>query len=219
MSARIWLVVAALCGAIAIGAALAGHWPLLALTKPLTTILIIGCAWQQAGLPKRRAAILVGLTLSLAGDVALLWPQQGFLIGLVAFLLAHLAYLIAFSASVHLAERALPLAAYAVVAGLILWQLWPGVPAPLRLPVLIYVIALTSMAAQAACWALAEPGQWSRRAAIGGALFVASDAALALNKFSTPFELAPLAILLSYWSAQALIALSLPSRQRAALKA
>lgn len=212
MSARRWLLAAATCGAVTIGAALLGHWPLLALTKPLTTVLIIGCAWQRAGLPKRRTAILVGLTLSLAGDVALLWPQQGFLIGLVAFLLAHLAYLVAFSASVRLAARRLPFAAYAGVAGLILWQLWPGVPAPLRLPVLVYVLALASMAAQAACWALAEPDQWSRRAAIGGALFVVSDAALALNKFSSPFELAPLVILLSYWSAQSLIATSLPAR-------
>lgn len=219
MSARPWLLAAALSGAVAIGAALAGHWPLLALAKPLTTILLIGCAWQRAGLPRRRIAILSGLSLSLVGDVALLWPQQGFLIGLVAFLLAHLAYLVAFSASVRVAARALPLAAYAVAAGLILWQLWPGVPGGLRLPVLVYVMALASMAAQAACWALAEPGECSRRAAIGGALFVASDAALAINKFTTPFELAPLAILLSYWSAQALIALSLPSRQRAALRA
>lgn len=208
-----WLAAAAFSGAVAIAAALLGHWPLLALAKPLTTILIIGCAWQRGGPARRRAAILAGLLLSLAGDVALLWPKEGFLIGLVAFLLAHLAYLVAFTASTRLAARPLAFAAYAAVAGLILWRLWPGVPAALQLPVVVYVAALASMAAQAACWALAEPGDVAARsAALGGALFVASDASLALNKFSMPFELAPLVILLSYWSAQALIALSLPAR-------
>jgi len=206
-----WLVAATLSGALAVSAALLGHWPLLAVAKPLTTILIIACAWQRGGLPRRRTAILAGLLLSLAGDVALLWPKEGFLLGLVAFLLAHLAYLVAFTASTRLAARPLAFAAYAVVAGLILWQLWPGVPDGLRLPVVVYVVALASMAAQAACWALAEPGNAAARsAAIGGALFVASDATLAFNKFAMPFALAPLAILLAYWSAQALIALSLP---------
>ncbi|RZU01210.1 lysoplasmalogenase [Rivibacter subsaxonicus] len=209
-----WLAAAALSGALAIAAALLGHWPLLAVAKPLTTILIIAGAWQRGGLPRRRAAILAGLVLSLVGDVALLWPKEGFLIGLVAFLLAHLAYLVAFTASTRLAAKPLAFAAYAVVAGLLLWQLWPGVPGALRLPVVVYVVALASMAAQATCWALAEPDGPARSAAIGGALFVASDATLAFNKFAAPFALAPLAILLTYWSAQALIALALPPRGR-----
>ncbi|MEN9543774.1 MAG: hypothetical protein RLZZ598_607 [Pseudomonadota bacterium] len=210
---RAWLVAAALSGAVAIGAALLGHGPLLALAKPLTTILIIGCAWQRGGPPRRRTAILAGLLLSLVGDIALLWPKEGFLIGLVAFLLAHLAYLVAFTASTRLAARPRAFAAYAVVAALLLWQLWPGVPTALRLPVVVYVVALASMAAQAACWAWADPGQArARSAAVGGALFVASDATLAFNKFMLPFALAPLAILLTYWSAQALIALALPTR-------
>ncbi len=214
MNAQRCLLAAALTGAIAIGAALAGHWPLLALTKPLTTILIIGCAWQRAGPTRQRRAILMGLCLSLVGDVALLWPRQGFVPGLIAFLLAHMAYLVAFSTRVQLAARPLAFAGYALVAGLLLWQLWPGVPAPLRLPVLVYVVALAAMAAQATCWALAEPGRCSRRAALGGALFVGSDAALAFDRFGAPLALAPLVILLSYWSAQAFIALSLPKALR-----
>ena len=39
----------------------------------------------------------LGLLLSLLGDIALLWPQQGFLPGLMAFLLAHIAYIVAFT--------------------------------------------------------------------------------------------------------------------------
>ena len=82
-------------------------WPALfwpyALLKPLTTALVIAFAIGR-GQPgdARRRALLLGLCLSLLGDVALLWPQQGFLPGLVAFLLAHLAYLLAFTRGVRL---------------------------------------------------------------------------------------------------------------------
>ena len=81
----------------------------------------------------------------------------------------------------------------ALLAALILWQLWPGVPAGLRLPVLAYVLCLASMAAQAAVLCLAARGTARQRGAavlaIGGALFLASDALLASNKFAAPLPL------------------------------
>ena len=99
--------------------------------KPLTTLLIIAYAWPRgAATPVRRRWVLAGLALSLCGDVALMWPQQGFLPGLVSFLLAHLAYLVAFTRDgVRLAARPMPFVLYGALAALILWQLWPGVPA------------------------------------------------------------------------------------------
>ena len=96
------------------------------------------------------SAVLAGLGLSLVGDVALMFPQ-GFLAGLVAFLLAHLAYLVAFTrGGVRLAARPGPFIAYTLLASLILAVLWPGVPAGLRAPVVAYVLCLAAMAAQAA---------------------------------------------------------------------
>ncbi|MFM9900791.1 MAG: lysoplasmalogenase family protein, partial [Polaromonas sp.] len=60
--------------------------------KPLTTLLVIAHAWPRgADSPKQRRRVRVGLLLSLLGDVFLLWPREGFLPGLVSFLLAHLA--------------------------------------------------------------------------------------------------------------------------------
>lgn len=207
-----WLAGAAAAGAVAIAASQAGQWVLLALAKPLTTMLLIALAWQRAGEGRRRGAILAGLVLSLFGDIALLWPQQGFLPGLVSFLLAHLAYLVAFTTRTRFAARALPFAIYALLAALALSVLWPGVPATLRVPVIAYVACLASMAAQAACAAMAEGGL-ARRAAIGGAFFMLSDTLLAFNKFAAPFTLAPLAVLSTYWIAQAFIATSLPPRR------
>ena len=209
-------------------AAIASHlawpgqfWP-YALLKPLATVLVIAIAWGRGARgDARRRAILAGLGLSLLGDVALLWPQQGFLPGLVAFLLAHLAYLWAFTRGQRLAAKPLPFAAYALVAAGVLTWLWPGVPAGLRLPVLAYVLALAVMAAQAGSAWLAQrdgpagPARLAGLAAAGGALFMLSDALLAVNRFHSPLPLAGLWILASYWAVQGLIALSLPVRPEA----
>ena len=62
----------------------------------------------------------------------MLWPQQGFLPGLVAFLLAHLAYLWAFTRGVRLAAWAPAFISYALLAAAVLSLLWAGVPAALR---------------------------------------------------------------------------------------
>ena len=185
--------------------------------KPLTTLLIIAHAWRRGRGPTRHW-VLAGLALSLAGDVALMWPERGFLPGLVAFLLAHLAYLRAFTRDgVRLAARPLPFVLYAALAAWILWRLWPGVPAGLRLAVLAYVACLAAMAAQAAVWALQSRGTPRQRAgivlALGGALFLGSDALLAINRFAAPLPLASLWILASYWLAQWCIASWLDARR------
>lgn len=186
--------------------ALAQPWMNLVF-KPLATVLIIALAWPRGqGTPQRRW-VLAGLGLSLGGDVALLWPQQGFLPGLVSFLLAHLCYLVAFTRTQRLAARLGPFAAYAAIAAAVLAALWPGVPAALRVPVLAYVLCLAGMAAQTAVLWRCDPGNpAARRLALGGALFLASDALLATNRFALPLPMASLWILLPYWTAQACIA-------------
>ena len=181
--------------------------------KPLATLLIIGYVWVRgAGMAAERRWVLIGLACSLAGDVALLWPQQGFLPGLVSFLLAHLAYLVAFTRRQRLAARPGWFAVYAAVAVLILWQLWPGVPGALRLPVLAYVACLGAMAAQTA---VVWRGGSARGGllALGGALFMSSDALLAINKFGSALPLASLWILSTYWAAQWCIASWLAPRR------
>jgi uncharacterized membrane protein YhhN len=180
--------------------------------KPLTTVLVIVLAWPRGqGVPRVRRWVLVGLALSLAGDVALMWPKEGFLPGLVSFLLAHLAYLAAFTRVQPLAARWAPLVFYGVLAAAVLTSLWPGVPAALRLPVLAYVACLATMAAQAAVLWRCHPGDAAaRRLALGGALFLASDALLAINRFALPLPMASLWILATYWGAQVCIASWLP---------
>ena len=182
--------------------------------KPLTTVLLIGHALSRGdGPPGMRRWLLAGLVASLAGDVALLWPQQGFVPGLVSFLVAHLCYLVAFTRDTPLL-RAAPaaFAVYALVAGALLAVLWPGVPGPLHVPVLAYVTCLAAMAAQAAARAVRVRQPLATRAAVGGALFVCSDALLAFDRFNAPLPAASLLVLATYWAAQWCIASSLPAR-------
>jgi uncharacterized membrane protein YhhN len=202
-----------ICAALAIASA---PWALALpvlnfVFKPLATIVIIAYAWPRAaGRPDVRRWVLVGLVLSLGGDVALLWPTEGFLPGLVSFLLAHLAYLVAFTRERRLAADWAPFAVYAVVAGSVLALLWPGVPGALRAPVVVYVVCLASMAAQAAVlWRTGV--ERTGVLALGGALFLASDALLATNKFAAELPAASFWILATYWSAQWCIASWLPA--------
>ena len=179
--------------------------------KPLATLCVI--AWAALGrsddaLVKRW--ILLGLVFSLAGDVALLWPVQGFLVGLVAFLLGHVSYLVALTRRVRFLASPTAFGLWAIVAASVLAGLWAGVPAELRAPVLVYVCALAAMAAQAtsvwlACRGAPGAGRW-RTVAIGGALFVLSDAILARDKFVGGIPLPTLFNLSIYWLAQWFIA-------------
>ncbi len=209
------------CAALAIASA---PWALAMpalnfIFKPLATLCVIAYATGRGAAPGAdgglRRWVLAGLWLSLAGDIALLWPKEGFLVGLVSFLLAHLCYLVAFTRRQRLAAWWPAFVGYALAAGFIQWQLWPGVPAALQAPVIAYVLCLASMAAQAAVlWRRGEPR--GLVLALGGALFITSDALLATNKFAGPLPLANLWILSTYWAAQWCIASWLAPRPTAA---
>ena len=209
-----WLI--ALSGAITVLASIGAlPAPLVFAFKPLTTVMLIAYAWPRgADQPAQRRYIRIGLMLSLIGDVALLWPKEGFLPGLIAFLLAHLAYIAAFCVPVRLAAKPWVFVGYAALAAVILSQLWSGVPAPLRAPVVAYVLCLATMASQAGVWWRSRGGALARHAALGGLLFMASDSLLAINKFAVPLPLAALWILATYWVAQFCIAGSLHALEK-----
>ena len=204
------LTVASAMLAIANGTWALDHRALLFVFKPLTTLFIIAHAWRRGtDAPAARRYLLAGLWFSLIGDVALLWPRQGFVPGLVAFLIAHVLYIVAFTREHRFAAQPAALAAYALMAGTILAFLWDHIPPSLRIPVAGYVLALTAMAAQTAVLGLLAQGDEVRRARglmLGGALFMASDTVLAVNRFALPVPAAGLWILATYWGAQWLIA-------------
>lgn len=182
--------------------------------KPLTTALVLLLALRapRAGPPRVRQGVVAGLVLSLAGDVWLMLPGDYFVAGLASFLLAHLCYLVAFSAEARLGARSGPFVVYAVVATSMLAVLWSRLPAGLHAPVTVYVVVLAVMAAQATARAQVVATPAARLAAVGAGCFVLSDASLAFDRFHTPFPAAIALVLATYWLAQGLIAASLWTR-------
>jgi len=207
-----WLLLLLAAGAIA-GASVEGLRWLHYLCKPASTLLIIVRAGSGAGAYGRW--VRVGLWLSLLGDICLMLPVDAFVAGLSAFLLAHLAYIVAFRHGLRAIALAVSLPLMAVFAAANLFGLWPYLPAPLRGAVVAYTLVLATMAALALARGMAPPRGERRRAhwaAAGAVLFVASDSLLAWDRFAGPLPWAIAGVLASYYAAQWCIASSITER-------
>jgi uncharacterized membrane protein YhhN len=192
--------------------------------KPATMVFLI--VWLATSLPESipriGTLVLLGLGLSLAGDVFLMLPNDRFVSGLAAFLLAHLAYIAAFNpGGPSLSVRSIILAV--VLAGCVIAILRPllaGIRAKgkpeLAIPVAVYAVVLAAMLWSAAT-SLLRPA-WPRPSgaalAAGGVLFFISDLVLAWGRFVRPVPGGRLLNMVTYHLAQAALAagvvLSLP---------
>jgi uncharacterized membrane protein YhhN len=206
--AGVLAMLALISGSLHVRAEYRGPRALVYLFKPLTVacLLVLALAVEPVSV-RYQAAVAVGLACSLAGDVFLMLPGDRFLPGVASFLLAHLAYLVAFTAGVPLGAGLLPLVPYALLGGSMLAVLWRGL-GTLRIPVAVYVVVIVAMAWRAAGRAETLATAGARLAAVGAALFVLSDALLALNRFRRPFRSAQAVIHATYYAAQLAIAWS-----------
>ena len=74
----------------------------LLIFKPLTLILILLIATVSPAIePSYKIFIVSGLLFSLLGDIFLIYPEQHFKNGLIAFLIGHVCYIVAFSVSTN----------------------------------------------------------------------------------------------------------------------
>jgi uncharacterized membrane protein YhhN len=209
-----WLSVAAVLSLVMhLRAVYAGPAWQVYLFKPLTTSLILSLAviGSRAATARYRGGILAGLFFSLIGDVLLMLPGDRFVPGLIAFLVAHLCYLWAFTDRVGARLITGFTAVYLAAAGVVIAPLWPRL-GTLRGPVLAYMAVIMAMASQAGGRWLSLRTRGSRLAAIGAGLFVASDATLAIDRFGGGFAAAPLVVMSTYIAAQLLIAWSAEER-------
>lgn len=187
------------------------HSPLLVyIFKPLATFLVLGIALPNWISQKQNYAlwICVGLFCSLAGDILLIWPERLFAVGLGIFLLAHFAYLAAFTRDVKFPANWFIWLAFLALAAAGFLVLKPNLPSGLALPVAVYSLALATMTAQSVGRALRLHSSTAKLAAIGAMCFLLSDSLLAWDRFQHPIVLAPVAILIPYYVAQMLFALS-----------
>jgi uncharacterized membrane protein YhhN len=205
----VWLFVVGAAALVTIAAEYRGRRGIVYAAKPLATLLVLAMA---AGAPEPvpalyRGLVVVGLALSLVGDVFLMLPRDRFVAGLSSFFAAHVCYGAAFGSRLGGGPPAWAALPFAVYAAVLLRLVWPRL-GRLRGPVAAYAAVLSLMA-----WAAL--GQWLRHgdaraaAAFAGAvLFVVSDSALAFNRFARSFRAAQAVVLATYWAAQFLIALS-----------
>lgn len=151
--------------------------------------------------------ILAALALSWVGDALLLSKRSRvFLLGIGAFLLAHVAFAAAF-VQLPLSPTAavLGLFAMACVGAFVLRWLWPHLSRFYRGAVCAYVMAIVAMCSLAIS-AGAASGAWAL--ATGAMAFAASDISVARDRFVTPGFANRAWGLPMYYAAQAVLASS-----------
>jgi uncharacterized membrane protein YhhN len=153
-----------------------------------------------------RAWFCVALAWCAAGDVFLMLPRDAFVPGLASFFVAQLCFAVGFALHVEVGGLVVGIAVVAVIV----------VPLAMRFvralrvrgeralvpPVLAYVGAIGAMAATAI-------GTGVVVAVAGAGLFVASDALIGETRFVRPRPWGPLAVIVTYHVALALLVVSL----------
>jgi uncharacterized membrane protein YhhN len=152
--------------------------------------------------------ILVALVLSATGDVCLLSQRSAlFLSGLAFFLLAHLAFSVAFACgTLQLLAGAAGLGLMSIVGALTLRWLWSHLGTVYKAAVSVYVVALVAMCSLAVSYSAASG---SLLVGFGALAFAASDIAVARNRFVAPGFPNRAWGLPAYYSAQLMLAWSI----------
>lgn len=159
---------------------------------------------------------VIGLVFSLAGDVFLMLPGEGFFLpGLVSFLLAHLCYVAGLNPTLPPLPSSLLLIPAAFVGGFLYKRIASGLRTAGKTnligPVAVYSCVISLMLFSA--WATLMRPEWTllRRTLViaGASLFFASDAMLAWNRFVRSFSVAKLGVIVTYHLGQLALASSI----------
>lgn len=163
------------------GSELTGQFVLQPAVKALTAVLLAAAALNHP-VTRERHWLVAALLFSAAGDFLLAIPgwEPSFVLGLGAFLVAHLCFLVAL---VPLMTRTTPRLMAGVGVGVacvaLLGWFWPRLVADgMAAPVVVYVVVLAAMV----CTALAAglPTPWT---ALGALCFAVSDAMIGTDRF------------------------------------
>ena len=187
------------------------------IAKPATMACLIIWFILQTGLQGVTLWFGIGLILSLAGDVLLLLFFDQLVGGLIAFLLAHIAYMIGF-----ISVMGKPLFWWAALLLVMLGFTWVKLMQPivvgvkamrlkrLVIPVQVYATVISLMLFFA--WlTVSMPARWATLPAVmvsvGALLFYISDILLAWNKFVRPTRHGRLMNMAAYHLGQMALAL------------
>jgi len=184
------------------------HHVLSIIFKPLTMILIILILFT-GGIELEGFSFFIfwGLIFSLLGDMMLLKPWYKFELGLVAFLIGHIFYIIAFISYKGMDWDIIPLLP---LIGFALWLFRMIKPhlGKLLIPVGSYMSVILLMVWQGMGIWLSEKNTFGLLIGSGASIFCVSDSILAYQRFMQRFKCGNTLSLLTYYIAQYLISSS-----------
>lgn len=180
--------------------------------KPILLPILMAAVIVSENFPTKKI-LLTALTFSWIGDIILLFADKGelyFIFGLVAFLISHLVYIALFckqqNTRINDNKTLFWIGVLAILAYFIFMinTLFPKL-GPLKIPVLVYAIVITTMLFFAFKGSLKWLIPANNYILIGAVVFVSSDSILAFNKFYAPITHASFYIMATYCLAQYLI--------------
>jgi uncharacterized membrane protein YhhN len=177
----------------------------------IPSLIILFTVNLKLSVNRSHRLMFAGLFLSWAGDVILELAQRNgdlFIAGLACFLLVHVMYLTVFfitpGKNVILSNRSYLLIPVIIYGAGLVYYLYNDL-ADMRLPVILYTLVILTMLT-GAINRLEKVNRESFYLVLAGAiLFVISDSAIAVNKFSHHFESSGIVIMSTYITAQFLI--------------
>ncbi len=190
--------IAAFTFAVLEALALQKNWPRLeVIAKPGVMISLFFWLWLSVGLDGVLIWFGAGILLSLVGDVLLMISLDKFFLGgLVAFLLAHVAYIVGFNIPIPTMDFFGIV--FAVMIGLggarVIRRILDRLPATgqgqMRLPIIVYsaVISVMLLSAMIKLTDISWNATAAALVSVGAFLFYLSDIILAWNKFVAPIK-------------------------------
>ena len=197
---RVLLLLSVICGFSYLVTQSFQPFPDSVLLKVLSVATLAALAFRA---PAPSNGILgTALAFSSLGDALLdLGPNRFFIWGLLAFLLAHLVYILLFVRNRDWSMKpkqwrlSLVIAVWSCNILLLLWMA-PGLGA-LTGPVIVYACVITMMVTSAIVARFSTSWVW-----VGAILFLISDSILAVNKFKSSVPMAGYLIWATYYLAQ-----------------
>jgi len=187
------------------------------ITKPLLVSLLLFYFLLHKTEPKTKLFISLALVFSLLGDILLLFTdrsQNYFMFGLVAFLLAHIFYILQFSRernkNLNTVKSLIPL----LIFGGLFFYFLKDKFGTMLLPVSVYMGIILIMALFAFLRKGNVPKKSFELLFIGALLFLISDATLAIDKFHSSIPKSGILIMATYGLAQLCIVLGILKEEK-----